>query len=42
VLDLARRNAIPHVRLGRFVRFRREAITGWLAEREQGGPAWKR
>lgn len=30
VLDAARRNAIPHIRLGRYVRFRRADIEEWL------------
>lgn len=31
-----RANRIPHVRLGRYVRFRKGAIDDWLAEQEQG------
>jgi excisionase family DNA binding protein len=33
-----RRNAIPHVRLGRYARYRRSAIEAWMAEIEQGPP----
>jgi excisionase family DNA binding protein len=33
-----RRNAIPHVRLGRYVRYRRSAIEAWMANIEQGPP----
>lgn len=31
-----RANRIPHVRLGRYVRFRRESINAWLLEVERG------
>ena len=31
-----RRGAIPHVRLGRYVRYRRSAVTAWVHELEQG------
>lgn len=30
-----RRGAVPHVRLGRYVRYRRGAILRWLEQREQ-------
>ena len=36
ILAEARCNRIPHVRLGRYVRFRREALLGWVSERERG------
>lgn len=32
----ARANRIPHVRIGRYRRFRREAVEAWLGSREQG------
>jgi excisionase family DNA binding protein len=32
----SRRNALPHVRLGRYVRFRRSAIEHWLDEVQRG------
>jgi excisionase family DNA binding protein len=32
----ARADRIPHVKLGRFTRFRREAIEDWICERERG------
>ena len=35
VYALVRRKEIPHVRLGRSVRFRRESIDAWLAEQEE-------
>ena len=30
-----RANRLPHVRLGRYVRYRREAIDAWLAQSER-------
>jgi excisionase family DNA binding protein len=33
---LCRANEIPHLRFGRFKRFRRSAILEWLEQREQG------
>ena len=33
----ARVGAIPHVRLGRYKRFRPEAIDAWIAQLEEGG-----
>jgi len=32
-----RKQRLPHVRLGRYVRYRREAIDAWLAETELAG-----
>lgn len=32
----ARANRLPHVALGRYRRFRREAIERWVGERERG------
>jgi excisionase family DNA binding protein len=32
----SRRNGLPHVRLGRYVRFRRSAIERWLDEAQRG------
>jgi len=37
VEDAARRDDLPHVRLGKFVRFRREAILVWREAKERGG-----
>ncbi len=31
-----RRNAIPHLRLGRYVRYRRAAIEAWMQAVERG------
>jgi excisionase family DNA binding protein len=36
VLDAARRNAIPHIRLGRYVRFRPVDIETWLLGQRRG------
>jgi excisionase family DNA binding protein len=35
----ARAGRIPHVRLGRYRRFRASAIEAWLEERKTGGEA---
>ena len=32
-----RSGAIPHLELGRYVRYRRQAVLAWLDECEQGG-----
>ena len=32
-----RSGSIPHIVLGRYVRYRREAVLAWIAECEQGG-----
>jgi excisionase family DNA binding protein len=37
VEDATRRGDIPHIRLGRFPRYRRETIDEWLAELERAG-----
>jgi excisionase family DNA binding protein len=34
-----RAGRIPHIRLGRYVRFRRESIDDWLVARERGPAA---
>jgi len=36
ILAEARCNRLPHVRLGRYVRFRRETLLAWVRERERG------
>lgn len=35
IYKLAREERIPHIRFGRTLRFRDEAITRWLEEQEQ-------
>lgn len=42
VREHTRSGAIPHVRLGRYVRYRREAVEAWLVEQEHQGAAWGR
>src|SRR6187551_240842 len=37
VREHTRSGLIPHVRLGRYVRYRREAVLGWVVEQDQGG-----
>ncbi len=34
VQDASREGRIPHVRLGRYVRFRREAVLAWIEAQE--------
>ena len=42
-LEQARSGAIPHLGLGRYVRFSRPAIVVWLEEFEQGGgPSYRK
>jgi excisionase family DNA binding protein len=36
ILNEARADRIPHVRLGRYVRFHPDAISDWLAATERG------
>ena len=33
---------IPHVMLGRYPRYRGQAVRAWVEEQEQGGAAWRR
>jgi len=44
VLQQARDDAIPHLRLGRYVRFDRATVLEWLAEQHSGGgaAAWRK
>lgn len=37
-----RAGRLPHIRLGRAVRFRRESIEAWIDSRERGMPARRR
>jgi excisionase family DNA binding protein len=36
VYEQARKDAIPHIKLGRYTRFRRKSIEDWIRERERG------
>jgi excisionase family DNA binding protein len=38
VRELTRRGDLPCVRLGRFVRYRRESLLAWIEARERPGP----
>jgi hypothetical protein len=42
VREHTRSGAVPCVKLGRYVRYRREAVLDWLVEQEQGGAAWRK
>lgn len=42
VREHTRSGRIPHVRLGRYVRYRREAVVAWIADQEHGGAAWRK
>jgi len=42
VLAEARAQRIPHVRLGRYVRFNEESIELWLNGLEKGGGPWRK
>ena len=37
VREHTRTNAIPHLRLGRYVRYDRASVLAWLADSQQGG-----
>jgi len=39
VREHTRGGLIPHVRLGRYVRYRHDAVVGWINEHERGGAA---
>lgn len=41
VRDHTRSGRIPAVRLGRYVRYRREAVLAWVEAQERGGAAWR-
>jgi excisionase family DNA binding protein len=40
VREHSRTGKIPHVRLGRYVRYRKADVLAWLDEQNQGGAAW--
>jgi excisionase family DNA binding protein len=42
VRDHTRSGLIPCVRLGHYVRYRRDAVAAWVDEQESGGAAWRR
>jgi excisionase family DNA binding protein len=42
IREHSRSGLLPHVRIGRYVRYRREAVMAWVVEQEQGGAAWRK
>jgi excisionase family DNA binding protein len=42
VREHTRGGLLPHVVLGRYRRYRLEAVLAWLEVQEQGGAAWRR
>jgi|ERR671922_78867 excisionase family DNA binding protein len=42
VREQTRGGLIPHLRLGRYVRYRKDAVVRWLDEHERSGDAWRR
>lgn len=42
VREHTRGGLIPHLRLGRYVRYRKDAVVRWLDEQERNGGAWRR
>ena len=42
VREHTRSGLIPHLVLGRYRRYRREAVLAWIEEQECGGAAWRR
>jgi excisionase family DNA binding protein len=37
-----RNGHLPHVPLGKYVRYKREAVVAWVEEQERGGAAWRK
>jgi excisionase family DNA binding protein len=42
VREHTREGHLPHLELGRYRRYRREAVLAWLEEQERGGAAWRK
>ncbi len=42
VLEHTRSGLIPHVQLGRYVRYRRDRVLAWIGEQERGGAVWRK
>jgi excisionase family DNA binding protein len=42
VREHTRGGLIPHVRLGRYVRYRHDAVVSWINEHEHSGAAWRK
>jgi excisionase family DNA binding protein len=41
VREHTRSGLIPHIRLGRYVRYRPDAVLAWIGDQEGGGEAWQ-
>jgi excisionase family DNA binding protein len=42
VREHTRSGLIPHISLGRYVRYRPAAVLAWIARQEEGGAAWRK
>lgn len=42
VREHTRSGKLPHVRLGRYVRFDRADVLGWVEGQKAGGAAWRK
>ena len=42
VRDHSRTGLLPRVKLGKYVRYRREAVLAWISEQEHGGATWRK
>jgi excisionase family DNA binding protein len=42
VREHTRGGLIPHVRLGRYIRYRRPTVLAWIIEQEHHGAAWRK
>jgi excisionase family DNA binding protein len=42
VREHTRNGHLPHLQLGRYRRYRREAVLAWLDEQQRGGAAWRK
>jgi hypothetical protein len=42
VREHTRSGLIPHIKLGRYIRYSPETVVAWTSEQEQGGAAWRK
>jgi len=42
VRDHTRSGLIPHVRLGRYIRYVHDDVLAWVGAQQQGGAAWRK
>ena len=42
VRENTRSGLIPHLKLGRYVRYRHDAVVSWIEAQEAGGAAWRK